>query len=369
MPDVPPDLRTRFTAERPGAFFLDADDPGALTDYLRDRGLLRPSGLLRRRPAVARAERLGGGNMNCVVRAHLDRDAGTLVVKQARPWVERYPSIAAPPERARAEARYLGLVGHVDALAAAGPTLLHHDGGDHILVLADLGPAPDLASLYAAPDRWRRPLAGGTALLDALTRYLATLHGHFARHPPARPVANVAMRALNHEHVFDLPFRRGNGLDLDGYAPGLAAAFAEVNDDALRARAAELGEVYLRVGAAGTLLHGDFYPGSFVLAAAPDGGEAVAVIDPEFCFTGPPEWDVGVLVAHLHLSGRGDLVDEALAAYGRPLDADLWRGFAGVEILRRVAGVAQLPLGGTADRARLLATGRALALGTSESAA
>ena len=359
----PPDLRRRFAAERPGAFFLDADEPGALTDYLRERGVLRPRGLLRRRrPSVTEARRLGGGNMNCVVRARLDAPPHSLIVKQARPWVERYPDIAAPPERARAEARYFELVGHVPDLAAASPTLVHYDGGDQVLVLADLGEAPDLATLYRGGEDWLRPVGGHASLLAALCAYLTTLHVHFADWPPARPVANKAMRRLNHEHVFALPFRPDNGLDLEAFSPGLTRAAASVIDERLRARARELGQEYLRTARAGegTLLHGDFYPGSFLLATGDEGAAALAVIDPEFCFTGPAEWDFGVLAGHLHLSGRGDLVGEARAGYGRALDEELWRAFAGVEIIRRIAGVAQLPLGRAVDRVQLLGLGREL---------
>lgn len=361
----PLDLRARFAAERPGGFFLDADAPARLTEYLRAHSVLGARGLLRRRrPAVTSAERLGGGNMNCVVRAHLDRDEGTLIVKQARPWVEKYPAIAAPPERARAEARYYALVGNVDELADASPELVYHDGAEHVIVLEDLGAAPDLATLYTGEHDWEHPVATGTTLLAALVRYLATLHGHFSDWPPARPIANKAMRALNHEHVFDLPFRPANGLPLADYAPGLEAAVATVVDGRLRVRAEQLGKVYLQINRAGvgTLLHGDFYPGSFLLARNGSGADVPVVIDPEFCFTGPPEWDFGVLAAHLHLSRRADLVDEARAGYGADLDERLWRGFAGVEIIRRIAGVAQLPLSAEVDREQLLRVGRALML-------
>ena len=57
----------------------------------------------------------------------------------------------------------------------------------------------------------------------------------------------------------------------------------------------ELGALYLQDGT--SLLHGDYFPGSWLQTAA-----GVRVIDPEFCFFGPPEFDVGVLLAHLHLA-------------------------------------------------------------------
>ena len=71
------------------------------------------------------------------------------------------------------------------------------------------------------------------------------------------------------------------------------------------------------------------------------------IIDPEFCFFGPAEFDVGVLVAHLLLAGNS--LEYALGIFTRydgPEDfsESLALGFAGVEIMRRLLGVAQLPL-------------------------
>jgi len=112
-----------------------------------------------------------------------------------------------------------------------------------------------------------------------------------------------------------------------------------------------LGRVYLRDG--GTLLHGDFFPGSWLRTA-----EGPRIIDPEFCFLGAPEFDVGVLVAHLLLADQPPaIVDRALTGYAerigtRPDEASraLVMRFAGVEMMRRLIGVAQLPL--TASLAR-----------------
>ena len=362
------DLRERYAAEMPGHFFLDADVE-ALRTYLTEQGVLRGKGLLRRGEAVKLVEVLAGGNMNCVQRVTFAAPGrqpsvavrrGSAIVKQARPWVERYPAIAAPVARARAEAKYFQLVGLVPELAQRSPTLYHHDGGNHVLVLEDLGRGADLSSLYAGGDI-RERLADGRTVLQTLVTYLVKLHAHFRENPPARPLANKAMRQLNHEHVFALPFRESNGLELDAFHPGLAALARGVTDDVLRKRTRELGERYLDLRAGGTLLHGDFHFGSALIDRAGAGGAALYVIDPEFAFTGPPEWDFGVLAAHLYLSGAEEaIVAEARGLYDGPLDEALWRGFAGTEILRRLLGVAQLPLGQTADRATLLRTGRAL---------
>ena len=55
---------------------------------------------------------------------------------------------------------------------------------------------------------------------------------------------------------------------------------------------AKVGDIYLSDDG-GVLLHGDYYPGSWLKTDA-----GFRVIDPEFCFLGPPEFDLGVLAAH-----------------------------------------------------------------------
>ena len=111
------------------------------------------------------------------------------------------------------------------------------------------------------------------------------------------------------------------------------------------------------------LLHGDLYPGSWIAT-----GDGLFVIDPEFCWIGPAEWDLGVLIAHLKLSEQPSaLSDQLIKRYGRPLNDSLLQKITGIEMMRRLIGVAQLPLemdltGKTAllDEARTLVTGSSL---------
>ena len=99
---------------------------------------------------------------------------------------------------------------------------------------------------------------------------------------------NRAMRALNHAHIFDIPLRADNGIDLDAITPGSRRTRARaVSDDAqLRQRVAALGAIYLGEAphaSTPALLHGDYYPGSWL--RHPRLG--VAIIDPEFAFHRP----------------------------------------------------------------------------------
>ena len=90
------------------------------------------------------------------------------------------------------------------------------------------------------------------------------------------------------------------------------------------------------------------------------------MIDPEFCWIGPREWDIGVLLAHLRLSGQpAALSERLLARYSHPVDRALANCIAGIEIMRRLIGVAQLPLMiDLAAKVALLETARNLVLGT-----
>jgi 5-methylthioribose kinase len=71
------------------------------------------------------------------------------------------------------------------------------------------------------------------------------------------------------------------------------------------------------------------------------------VIDPEFCFFGMPEFEIGVMVAHLEMAQQPPaLIKQAIQQYQSkaPLDTSLQQKFTAVEILRRIMGLAQLPL-------------------------
>ncbi len=287
--------------------WLTVNDTGAIADRLRLLGWLAPHEVL---TGVSPA---GDGNLNLVLRiAAGDR---TAILKQARPWVERYPTIAAPVERSAVEARFYQIVNAAPGLQDYMPDLLGVDSDWHLMLLEDLGTQGDATAIYAGA-------ALNLAMRARLIDFLVQLH---ALDLQATPIPdNRAMLALNHAHIFALPF---------------IEAAAERD---LALIAAQLGARYL--SGAGALLHGDFFPGAWVYA-----GKDVKVIDPEFCLIGPPEFDVGVMAAHLIMAGGGlamphDLATAYQSSGGARMDLTLVGRFAGVEIWRRMHGVAQLPL-------------------------
>ena len=79
------------------------------------------------------------------------------------------------------------------------------------------------------------------------------------------------------------------------------------------------------------------------------------MIDPEFGFFGRSEFDLGVMLAHLTLARRpDDLHRQVVATYQASSDFDraLVRAFTGGELLRRLLGLAQLPLAVDLDQKR-----------------
>lgn len=311
-------------------FLLDSGDLPALRSYLIRRGF----------PEAEKAlslEKAGEGNMNCVARVRFP--SRSVIVKQARPWVEKYPSIAAPVERATSEACFYRCVARNPELAAMMPRLLDFDEESAVLILEDLGSASQVADCYQGA-----PLLARSELMK-LARFISLLH-RLEISPGERPAfRNLEMRRLNHEHIFDLPLRTDGPLSemLDSITPGLNEAGEFLRRDPAYCKAVEmLGRRYLdREGT--SLIHGDLFPGSLLRT---DGGE-LRVIDPEFCFCGDPEFDIGVFFAHLLLSGHegGTAAFWLTAALeDTPHSESLARQYAGVEIMRRILGVAQLPV-------------------------
>lgn len=306
----------------------DAAGLATVRAFLVDRRLATPAEPLT-------LERPGASNMNCVWRVRLpDR---SLIVKQARPWVEKYPDIAAPVERTESEARFYRLAATDPAVAARLPAVLDHDASSHVIVLADLAPATSLESCYAGPTRLT------TAELDDLAATTNRLHRIALPAAETDGLRNPAMRTLNHAHIFELPLRADGPFDvvLESITPGLADLARALRADAAYVdRVAALGHRYLKRDHP-HLIHGDLFLGS--LLRSPRG--EIRLIDPEFSFGGEPEFDLGVFYAHLILSNHAEsLRARWLEKTTADRDVRLIRHYAGVELMRRLIGVAQLPL-------------------------
>lgn len=269
----------------------------------------------------------GDSNMNLVLR--IKTNQRSLILKQSKPYVRKYPQIPAPVERIEVEYRFLDVIARDEFLKKMSAKVILFDPTEHILLMEDLGKGSEFTGIYSGEK------AFGKEEVIQLVSYLNHLHAlDFGDFPE-----NMKMRQLNHEHIFHFPFLEENGLDLDRIQPGLQKISLSIKQNKdLKEKLELLGNRYLSHGK--TLVHGDFYPGSWL-----DVPSGIKVIDPEFGFPGDREFDLGVFLAHLDLGQQAEeLKETVLSAYSHSMDFDLVGQYRGVEILRRLIGIAQLPV-------------------------
>ena len=316
-----------FRSQFPDAIFLEHHVSHEIVDYLRRQHWLGQD------ESVVAIEKPGEGNMNFVAR--VTTKARSFIIKQALPWVYKYPQVSAPMARGTMEATFYQLIEEDAVLTRFTPTLIGFDSQSHVLALEDLGEGADFTFLYTAAD----PMTA--AQRNNLLLFLSHLHQLRGAPEVVSSLENRAMRELNHEHIFRYPYVADNGLDLDSVLPGLQrVARPYQQNTVLKSRIAELGKLYLQNG--DTLLHGDYYPGSWLRVAS-----GVKVIDPEFGFFGRPEFDVGVMLAHALITETAEYSPHQVLGHYQapdPFDESLAWAFAGAEVLRRLLGLAQLPL-------------------------
>ncbi len=338
-------LRDIYFQSFPDGCFIDSSCLGDLEQYLQAQGwILKTEKLLS-------AERAGEGNMNLTLR--LKTSSQSLILKQGRPWCEKYPTIPAPVKRSEVEALFYSSVRENDFIRGMMPSLIGSDPVSGVLVLEDLGVARDFFGLYESEVLVQNTLA-------KLLEYLLNLHEGFPASSVTELFSNREMKALNHEYIFQFPLQVGNGLDLDKITDGLAAAAAGLAGDVeFKKQVHELGQVYLADGE--VLLHGDFFPGSWLKTE-----KGIRIIDPEFCFLGPREFDFGVLIAHLMLARQPVESTRYVLDFMKErtqVNPELALQFAGVEVMRRLIGIAQLPLTmGILEKCNLLTLAKRLVL-------
>ena len=301
-------------------------DLNFLTRYLQEKAWVKPSS------SVLSVEKPGEGNMNRVLR--LKTQNGSIILKQATDHVVKYPDIPAPISRIAVENQFYQLAGEIEGTRHYFPEILGYDPAHHLLAMEDLGESSDYTYLY------QKGQAISVEAAEEIGKTLGLLHAfRFPEKQRSAFPSNLELKQLNHQHIFVLPLMAENGFDLNAITPGLQALSTQYKTDPLlKSRAAALGELYL--GSGETLLHGDYYPGSWLRTS-----QGFKIIDPEFCFFGPPEFDLGVLLAHLKLAQQPEDIQSAIVAgYGHQIDPSLLGQFQGIEIIRRLIGLAQLPL-------------------------
>ncbi|ADV48870.1 aminoglycoside phosphotransferase [Cellulophaga algicola DSM 14237] len=282
---------------------------------------------------ILSVEKPGEGNMNFTLRIVTNKRS--FIIKQSRDYVEKYPQVAAPLERVLREAEFYRLINDIPQLKLMMPDLIGLDKENSVMLMDDLGKGKDYSYLYQQGE-----VISEEDLLTIIF-FISKLHNTITSNTVEKKITNKKMRELNHEHIFKYPYVEENGINLDEILPGLQQhANILKQDEQLKKEVLELGKLYLEDGT--TLLHGDYFPGSWLKT-----GSGVRIIDPEFCFFGIAEFEIGVTIAHLKMAEQPEeTIKKALRHYKNscPLDEELCEKFVAIEIIRRIIGLAQLPL-------------------------
>jgi 5-methylthioribose kinase len=297
---------------------------------------LSAKGWLKENEHIAKINKAGEGNMNVVLR--VTTNLRSLILKQSRPYVQKYQNIPAPLDRISVEKAFYEAVQN-GAIKQHFPTILGFDAASYLLALEDLGDCEDMSFIYD-----RRSITDHQMLL--LVSIIKNIH---ATAPPSDFPDNLEMRQLNHQHIFILPFLEDNGFSLDDVQPGLQKISLPFKKDiVLKMEISKISDTYLSKG--NTLLHGDYYPGSWMIK-----DESLYIIDPEFGFVGFAEFDIGVLAAHVIMASHDvTYLKKIEKLYGNFIDTTLTKKIAGIEMMRRLIGLAQLPFTRTLDEKQQL---------------
>ncbi|MCJ7466592.1 MAG: phosphotransferase [Maribacter sp.] len=301
-----------------------------LWEYLASINFLWP------KEDILHIEKPGEGNMNVVLRIRTSERS--FILKQSRPYVQKYPQVSAPLDRIAVEYQFYKTIDN-EMLVPHLPEVLYYDPKEYVLLMKDLGHCEDMTKIYV-----ERNMADTE--LENLVSLLGCLH---QTRPPKNFPPNRAMRKLNYQHIFQLPFALDNGFELDDVQPGLQTlAMPFKSDDTLKEIIGQVGNAYLSAGK--TLIHGDYYPGSWMTKS-----KKMYILDPEFSFLGFAEFDLGVMAAHMVMATMDrSYMSRILALYKEPFDEKLTSQVAGIEIMRRLIGLAQLPMQRTLEEKELL---------------
>ena len=182
---------------------------------------------------ILTVEKPGEGNMNVVLRVKTNKRS--FIVKQSRPFVQKYQDIPAPLDRIDVEYQFYANIKD-GAITSHTPKVLGYFEKEATLILEDLGHCDDMSFMYK-----NRVISD--AQLNTLVQILMSIH--------SAPVTkdypeNKELRLLNHQHIFILPFLAENGFSLDTIQEGLEAlSLPYKNDEQLKQEIIKVGEKYL----------------------------------------------------------------------------------------------------------------------------
>ncbi|TSE14106.1 S-methyl-5-thioribose kinase [Mesorhizobium intechi] len=267
---------------------------------------------------------VGDGNLNLVF--IVEGAGGAAVVKQALPYV-RLVGDSWPLPLKRSFFEYHALTRQEARAPGSVPAIYHFDEGQALIIMEYLAP-PHVILRHALIDgRQLANIARDIGLFMARTLF----RGSDLSMVPKDRKADLALFADNIELcditenlVFSDPYFDAK---MNRHTPQLDGVVAELRADRdLKVEAQRLKHIF--AANAETLLHGDLHSGSIMVT-----DQETRMIDPEFAFYGPMAFDVGMLLANFWMSffsqrgheekGKRD----AMRAYLLGVTAETWAVF------------------------------------------
>lgn len=235
---------------------------------------------------------VGDGNLNLVFIVEGER--GSVVVKQALPYV-RLVGDSWPLPLKRSFFEYHALTRQERRAPGSVPAIFHFDEAQALIVMEYLSPHIILRRALIA-GRMPPKIGRDLGLFMARTLFRGSDLSMTARERKADLALfadNVELCDITENLVFTDPYFEA---PLNRHTPGLDGIVATLRADRdLKVEAQHLKQMFC--ARAETLVHGDLHTGSIMVT-----DEDTRVIDPEFAFYGPIAFDVGMLLANYWMS-------------------------------------------------------------------
>jgi 5-methylthioribose kinase len=237
---------------------------------------------------------VGDGNLNLVF--IVEGASGAAVVKQALPYV-RLVGDSWPLPLKRSFFEYHALTRQEARAPGSVPAIYHFDEGQALIIMEYLAP-PHIILRRALIDGRQLPnIARDIGLFMARTLFRGSdlsMQTKDRKADLALFADNVELCGITEDLVFSDPYfdaklNRHTSPQLDGLVAELRA------DRDLKVEAQRLKHLF--AANAETLLHGDLHSGSIMVTDT-----ETRMIDPEFAFYGPMAFDVGMLLANFWMS-------------------------------------------------------------------
>jgi 5-methylthioribose kinase len=250
-----------------------------------------------------RVREVGDGNLNLVF--IVEGTSGAVVVKQALPYV-RLVGESWPLPLKRSFFEYHALTRQARRDPGMVPEIFHFDEEQAIIVMAFLSPHIILRRALIEGQRLPK-VAEDLGLFLARTLFRGSdlcMDTKLRKADLALFSDNVALCDITESLVFSDPYYAAK---LNRHtSPQLDSIVSELRGDRdLKVAAQRLKHIFAATPE--TMLHGDFHTGSVMVTS-----DETRVIDPEFAFYGPMAFDVGMLLANFwmsYFSQRGHEVD------------------------------------------------------------